>query len=117
MTVEEKIQSDKKLNQPAPNLLNVINESAISNLRTNLLQTDSSKNKEKSEVFTFEHENLLPVDWSLKTRMRFLSKKPFSCNSGVKSQHESEAISNYSVFKSFYSNLDKSKFVRRELLF
>ena len=110
MSVEEKIQADKKLSQPAPNMLNTINESTISNLRSNLLQTDNSKNKEK-EVFAFEHESLLPVDWSLKTRLRFLSKKQFSCNSLVKSQHESEAISNYSVFKSFYTNLDKSKFV------
>jgi hypothetical protein len=75
---------------------------------------DSVKVKPKEEeikTYAFEKTNLLPCDWSLKTRLRFLSTKPFSCNNGIKSSHESEAISNYSKFTSFYNSIDYCKTV------
>lgn len=75
---------------------------------------DSVKVKPKEEeikTYAFENTNLLPCDWSLKTRLRFLSTKPFSCNNGIKSSHESEAISNYSKFTSFYNSIDYCKTV------
>ena len=114
MTKEEQIQSEKKLNnQTNIHNLNAFSKTAISSLKSDLLLETSIpvKAKEEAEVFAFEHETLVPIDWSLKTRLRFLSTKPFSCNSGVKSQHESEAISNYAYFKSFYSNLNSRVYV------
>ena len=89
----------------------------INKLKSGLIFSDgsplaASKTKvEETETFNYEHGDLVPVDWSLKTRCRFLSMKPFSCNAGIKSSHESEAISNYAYFKSFYANLENSQLV------
>lgn len=93
--------------------------SVINNLKSGLLFSESSPLSaatpkpalEEAEVFNYEHENLVPVDWSLKTRCRFLSTKPFSCNTGIKSSHESEAMTNYASFRFFYTHLESSKFV------
>lgn len=65
--------------------------------------------EEEIKAYNFENENLLPIDWSLKTRLRFISTKTFSCNNGIKSSHESEAMSNYSKFTSFYNSIEFSK--------
>ncbi len=65
----------------------------------------------KKETYLFESENLLPIDWSLKTRVRFLSTKQFSCYSGIRSQHESEALLNYSKYNGFYASLEENKYV------
>lgn len=68
----------------------------------------SSEEKPESKIaYQFENESLLPIDWTLKTRLRFLSSKTFSCNMAIKSQHESEAILNYSKFNTFYPNLNQ----------
>ena len=69
-------------------------------------------NKSESVTNLYENENILPIDWSLKTRLRFLSKMPFSCYSGIKSQQESEAILNFSKFNSFFKHLEATKDVK-----
>ena len=60
----------------------------------------------------FENANLIPIDWSLKTRLRFSSKRQFKCCNNLKSIHESQAILNFSQLNEFYSSLDDSKNVR-----
>ena len=78
------------------------------------VQYEPEKTEVKTEpkiTFNFENENLLPIDWTLKTRLRFLSSRTFSCNMAIKSQHESEAILNYSKFTTFYSNLEHHIYV------
>lgn len=92
--------------------------SVISNLKSSLIFSESSPLSaapkpplEEAETFSYEHDELVPVDWSLKTRCRFLSTKPFSCNTGIKSSHESEAMTNYANFRSFYTNLESCKLV------
>lgn len=93
--------------------------SVINSLKSGLIFSDSSLRStatakpalEEAETFNYEHEDLVPVDWSLKTRCRFLSTKPFSCNAGIKSSHESEAMTNYASFGSFYAHLESSKCV------
>jgi hypothetical protein len=68
--------------------------------------TNSKDEEQTSKANLYEHITLLPIDWSLKTRLRFLSIHPFSCNNGIKSQQESEAILNFSKFNKFYENLN-----------
>jgi hypothetical protein len=85
------------------------------------LNNSESNNKKdsKEEVkiqYRFENEKLLPIDWSLKTRLRFVSTKPFTCYNGIKSQHESEALINYSKFNCFYQNLNEHHYVRFYLI-
>lgn len=67
--------------------------------------------EQQKKVYQFEDQKNLPLDWSLKTRVRFMSKRPFSCYNAIKSQHESDAILNYSKFNLFYHNLAKHKLV------
>ena len=77
----------------------------------------SSKDEEQTpKANLYEHSTLLPIDWSLKTRLRFLSIHPFSCNNGIKSQQESEAILNFSKFNKFYENLNTTNQVSELLL-
>lgn len=74
-------------------------------------KSEASEAAKKQVSYQFESENLMPIDWSLKTRLRFLSTRPFTCYNGIKSQHESEAILNYSKFNLFYENLNQHIYV------
>ncbi len=42
-------------------------------------------------------------------RVRFSSTEKFTCYSGIRSQHETEALLNYSRFDMYYNNLNESK--------
>ena len=57
----------------------------------------------------FDYTDLIPIDWSLKTRLRFCSKSQFKCCSNLKSIHESQAILNFSKLNEFYSTLEDCK--------
>lgn len=83
----------------------------VSNFYTDNDPVKVKPKEEEVKTYNFEHDSLIPIDWSLKTRLRFISTRTFSCNNGIKSSHESEAISNYAKFNSFYSSLDASKTV------
>jgi hypothetical protein len=54
----------------------------------------------------FENIDLIPIDWSLKTRLRFCSKSQFKCCNNLKSIHESQAILNFPKLNEFYNNLE-----------
>jgi hypothetical protein len=75
---------------------------------------NNSTKKEPEASDLFSHATLIPIDWSLKTRMRFLSKTPFACYSGIKSQQESEAVLNFAKFNSFYKNLSDANYLSYE---
>ena len=55
--------------------------------------------------------NLIPNDWSLKTRLRFCSKAQFKCCNSLKSIHESQALMNFSKLNEFYDTLEESQHV------
>jgi hypothetical protein len=78
------------------------------NEQTKEKEEEEEEIKEKSNAF---ESHLIPIDWSLKTRARFISTQPFSCYGGIKSSHESEGISNYLKFNTFYKNLESSQYV------
>ncbi len=120
--LNESSNADEKSSQKVKDKLITTNSSLITNLYSpaglSLKKTftetysdsakkDSSIKEEEqtSQPNLYEHNTLLPIDWSLKTRLRFLSTLPFSCNNAIKSQQESEAILNFSKFNSFYENL------------
>jgi hypothetical protein len=69
---------------------------------------------EKPALF---ESNLIPIDWSLKTRLRFCSRAQFKCCTNLKSIHESQAIFNFSKLNEFYDNLEKSQIVSFFFLF
>ena len=75
------------------------------------IKTGIKPKEEETKTYNFVDTQLLPIDWSLKTRLRFISSKTFSCNNGIKSSHESEGISNYSKFTSFFQSIEASKYV------
>ena len=74
-----------------------------------LIDQANESGVEKKEKYLFENENLIPIDWSLKIRARYSSTEKFTCYSGIRSQHETEALLNYSRFDMFYNNLNNSK--------
>jgi hypothetical protein len=96
-----------------------INPEFVKNMVTSLTNNSlilnsesSSKSKEPPKItYQFEHESFVPIDWSLKTKLRIISTKEFSCCNNVKSQHESEAILNFSKFNGFYDSLNQHELV------
>lgn len=91
--LNESTNTDEKSSQKVNDKLNSINSSLITNLYSpaglSLKKTftdtysDSAKkdSSSKEEDQTpqpnlYEHSTLLPIDWSLKTRLRFLSTLP-----------------------------------------
>lgn len=103
------INKDEKYNKSLEKSA-ILNEKLIAGIISSVVDTKKEV-QPVQPTYLFEHTDLLPTDWSLKTRLRFLSTVPFSCYSGIKSQHESEAILNYSKFNMFYKNLEACKFV------
>jgi hypothetical protein len=100
----------KKINET----LATLTSSMVSNFYSDndSIKTGIKPNEEESKTYDFVDKQMLPIDWSLKTRLRFISSKTFSCNNGIKSSHESEGISNYSKFTSFYQSIEVSNYVK-----
>ncbi|CAF1073552.1 unnamed protein product [Brachionus calyciflorus] len=110
-----KPKTDVKLTNLCPQVIKNICSTLSNTSNGSSYETDKQEAKIEPKItYQFENENLIPIDWTLKTRLRFLSSKTFSCNMAIKSQHESEALLNFSKFTTFYSNLEKHAYNSNE---
>ncbi len=78
--------------------------SLTKNIVSNMTQA-SVVSQEKPVLF---ETHLIPIDWSVKTRVRFFSKFQFKCCNSLKSLHESNALYNFCKFNTYYDRLNQS---------
>lgn len=90
----------------------------VQNICSSLLSASSSseiaKSVENKVEYQYEDECLLPIDWSIKSKLRIVSTRKIACVEEIKSQHEADANWNFCVFNNFYSSLDKKDLVRSD---
>ncbi len=109
-----KKQQNDKLANICPSLISNIYYSNLTSAHFSLNEPKKEVVEEPKVIYLFEDKKLIPIDWSLKVRLRFLSTRPFTCYSGIKSNHESEAILNYSKFNGFYDVLEMNSMKSNE---
>lgn len=82
----------------------------FSSLQSSILAniTQNSDQKQETKMKPVFESDKIPIDWSLKTRLRFTSYEKFACCNNIKSIHESQAVSNFAKFNEFYYNLEKN---------
>lgn len=85
------------------------NMDILSSLQQSILANISLPQKDLNlkKAYLFENR-LIPIDWSLKKSLTFLSNQQFTCCSNLKSIHESEAVMNFSRFETFTDHLNSA---------